>query len=252
VTLRARWVTLRARWVTLRARSVTLRASWVTLRARWVTLRARWVKLRASRVTLISRWVMFVGEGTLAWLGRLLAEPDWADPSERVLAFMLRPKGASTNLGGGLYVAFNASAQVRIPLTPPACAVGPWERVYTEARVHVRCVRSARPLLAGWLEARQPALTAAGHCTFTTQAAEVTLPAPPGAATQWLRIVDSSVLPPADAMEWVVPSGTTTYTLPAHRWVVRAPYRDSFDVNRTEMSSRRRFAAPPNPDSRRL
>jgi len=116
------------------------------------------VSLRRRRPELLAQGE-YVGKGTLRWLGRFLSEPNWADPHERVVAFMLRPKGASEGLGGGLYVAFNASAQP----------------------------------------------------------ASVTLPAPPAGAPEWLRIVDSSVLPPADAMEFIVPHATKTYSLPAHR-----------------------------------
>jgi hypothetical protein len=48
----------------------------------------------------------------------------------------------------------------------------------------------------------------------------VTLPAPPAGATEWLRIVDASVLPPADAMEFIIPHATKTYTLPPYSSVV--------------------------------
>jgi pullulanase/glycogen debranching enzyme len=116
------------------------------------------VSLRRRRPELLAQGE-YVGKGTLRWLGRFLSEPNWADPQERVVAFMLRPNGASEGLGGGLYVAFNTSAQQ----------------------------------------------------------ASVTLPAPPAGATEWLRIVDSSALPPADAMEFIIPHATKTYTLPPSR-----------------------------------
>lgn len=116
------------------------------------------VCLRRRRPELLAQGE-YVGKGTLRWLGRSLSEPNWVDSQERVVAFMLRPKGASEGLSGGLYVAFNASEQQ----------------------------------------------------------VSVTLPAPPAGAPQWLRIVDSSVLPPADAMEFIIPHATKTYTLPAYR-----------------------------------